>query len=330
MHYLRTILLATALLASPTASYSKPLDYRFDPKVAQDYGYLINLAYEMYESAPDDDTPPYEGLPPPYIGLPSKYVFTAWIRMNDFTPRGKLKPVFYGLIVQRKSDPNTFVLALRGTDSETEWWDDLTSIFPITVRGLPGEVGEGFGRIFSSMEVIDAQGRPTDEFGRGFVHEVAAAIARRLMHRATRLEGRDRTIAMGRINIEVAGHSLGAALATLYVAANAGDVNLHIERVYTFASPRVGTEEFADAYDSLGIETWRIANPFDIITSLPLGFRHVNEFEPVNPGDWVNRTPYCLHSMITYLYLLNPANLLHKACAWLPNVPGLNLGGHSP
>ncbi len=187
------IALMAAMLAWPTIAsatenpvtrHAWPPVYRFDPTLAVEYGNLINLAYEMNEFTvpPHEYTPPYSGLPPPNTGLPSAYNFIAWIRMTDFTPRGKSRRKFYGFIAQRKSDPSTFILVLRGTqyNSAVEWFDDLTSVVPVTRRNLPGKVGDGFARIFESMEVIGLDGKPTDEFGHGFADEVFAATSRKL------------------------------------------------------------------------------------------------------------------------------------------------------
>ncbi len=126
------------------------------------------------------------------------------------------------------------------------------------------------------------------------------------MRRAALMGAREQAAILNRVNVEVTGHSLGAALATLYVATNASDRQLHVSRVYTFASPLVGDTEFVATFDRLDVESWRIADPYDVVTVLPLlGFRHVNNLVEANPGDRVNRTVECLHSMDTYLYLVH-------------------------
>ena len=77
------------------------------------------------------------------------------------------------------------------------------------------------------------------------------------------------------MSIEVTGHSLGAALATLYVAENAGG-EVATPLVGTFASPRVGDSAFATKFDQLGITSWRIVNELDVVPKLPfIGFAHV-------------------------------------------------------
>lgn len=311
-----------------------PHVYRFHPDLAVEYGNLINLAYEMNQFAapPHEYTPPYNGLPPPNTGLPSAYNFVAWIRMDDFTPRGKIRPKFYGIIVQRKSDPSTFILVLRGTqyNSAIEWFDDFTSIIPVTRLNLPGKVGDGFARIFESMQVIGLDGKPTDEFGHGFVHEVFAATSRRLTHRGARTSAKEQATALSRINIEVTGHSLGSALATLYVAANARDVGLHISRVYTFASPYVGNFRFVQAYNALGIETWRIANFWDWVPHLPPdpSFWHVNSPELISSWFEVHADPVCWHSMQTYLHILDPTIAIDDTCAPLVQPEQAYIAGH--
>jgi predicted lipase len=98
-----------------------------------------------------------------------------------------------------------------------------------------------------------------------------------------------------RISIEATGHSLGSALATLYVAKNASDKQLVISRIYTFASPFVGDAEFVRSFDGLGIESWRIANFWDVLPHLPpnLEFKHVHCPYPINSWFEVHADPNC-------------------------------------
>lgn len=77
-----------------------------------------------------------------------------------------------------------------------------------------------------------------------------------------------------------AGHSLGAALATLAADRFYPRVKNKPKGVYTFGSPRVGNEEFAVAYDRKYVDvTFRFVNNDDLVTRvphrLPLGYKHV-------------------------------------------------------
>jgi hypothetical protein len=70
----------------------------------------------------------------------------------------------------------------------------------------------------------------------------------------------------------VSGHSLGSALATLTVplARAAGISGANILH-YNQASPKVGNLAFADYYNSLGVQTFRLVNTYDKVPDLPPG-----------------------------------------------------------
>ncbi len=73
-----------------------------------------------------------------------------------------------------------------------------------------------------------------------------------------------------RKSLFVAGHSLGAALATLAVPDLAVSTAFTSPVVYTFASPRVGDKSFAESYDrQFGTRSFRIANTADLVVSIP-------------------------------------------------------------
>ena len=77
----------------------------------------------------------------------------------------------------------------------------------------------------------------------------------------------------------IAGHSLGAALATL--AANLctdAPNRLGLAGLYTYGSPRVGDTAFGRR---IPCPVWRFRNNSDLVTHVPLGlvFRHIGELE---------------------------------------------------
>ena len=81
--------------------------------------------------------------------------------------------------------------------------------------------------------------------------------------------------------LRIAGHSLGAALATLF-AVDIKQRGWQIEGVVTFGSPRVGQRGFKSLYQALGLHhcTVRFANDYDPVPWVPissLGFEHVVE-----------------------------------------------------
>ncbi|WP_051287495.1 lipase family protein [Paenibacillus taiwanensis] len=67
----------------------------------------------------------------------------------------------------------------------------------------------------------------------------------------------------------VTGHSLGGALATLCAVDIAANTAYTAPHLFTFGSPRVGDPAFAKAFAKYVPNTYRIANPFDVVTHAP-------------------------------------------------------------
>jgi GH25 family lysozyme M1 (1,4-beta-N-acetylmuramidase) len=288
----------------------------FDPKAASLYGQFVQAAYTMYNSAPSDLTPP------PSPDFPDGYRMVAWIQMQDFVLESTA-PLFYGFIAESKAVAGQLVVALRGTSNGVEWWDDFNAL-DMTVFKNPdwGQVGAGFDRIYDTLEVIECQAdaapaatpapprsmRPAG----GFAQQVSALMVRRSTIR-TPARGATRATraaaAPPNASVEVTGHSLGAALATLYAMENAKTAQIANPMLCTFASPLVGDATFAEAFNALGLTSWRIDNVKDLMTKIPpaiLGFVHVDQEEQVDSTGKVMPNPVCWHSLATYLSLLDP------------------------
>lgn len=75
--------------------------------------------------------------------------------------------------------------------------------------------------------------------------------------------------------IIISGHSLGAAVATLFAS------RIKADQLYTFGSPRVGDKRFVD---TLCVPHWRFVNNNDIVTFVPpiLMFYHDGELKYFN------------------------------------------------
>lgn len=276
----------------------------FDPKAAVDYGRFVQAAYTMYHGNPGKVTPP------PSSDVPAGYELAAWITMQDFVIEST-DPVFYGFIAHSLADTNRLVLAIRGTSDGIEWWDDADAILkiPFKVPGC-GEVGLGFARIYDTLEVIEhpidiaaAAPRSLKEAG-GFSRQVSELVRRR----AT--DGPRAEEAAAPVSIEVTGHSLGAALATLYAMENAKTDKVPNPVLCTFASPFVGDSTFAAVFNDLQLTSWRIVNAQDIVPMLPpeiLGFTHVATEQKFSSIGKVRPSFACWHALATYLYLIDPA-----------------------
>ena len=123
------------------------------------------------------------------------------------------------------------LVVFRGTANQRDLWRDLDAV----------RVPEGAGEVHRGFQ--------------GTLDLVWGDLSERI-------EGR---------TVTFAGHSLGAALATLAAARHATT-----RAVYTFGSPRVGDEAFGE---SLRAPVHRVVNNTDLVPHLPppLGYAHVGE-----------------------------------------------------
>jgi hypothetical protein len=286
----------------------------YDPKLAAFYGQLVNVVYDMYDNDPNNQTP----SPPPQ--LPGNYKFVAWVQMQDFFI-WEWPYTFYGLIAQNPSGANDYVLAIRGTSKPVEWWDDFASMDLTPMPGFDNaNVGYGFYQIYQTLRVLyqpqlamPSGGMKSEslEAAGSFADQVAAALQRHAAESTPPGAAR-----AAKMSIIVAGHSLGSALATLYVAENSLQQQVQTPLLCTLASPRVGDQAFATKFDALGIGSWRIVNEPDVVPNLPfslLGFEHVETEHLYDSSSWTTISLECWHSIDTYLHLLDPK---------LPPLPG--------
>lgn len=182
-------------------------------------------------------------------------------------------------LVEAISEPRFAALVFRGTEENFRDWLTNLKTFPTQIATPDVRVHDGF------EEAIDA---------------VWSSVSREL--------------ARLKCPVFYAGHSLGAALAT--IAASRRPPNA----VYTFGSPRVGNEAFAEMLRPVAL--YRIVDDTDIVTTLPpeeLGFTHVGELHQIgtgpprraslNPWYWIRRLmapPGSLadHAPINYVRLI--------------------------
>ncbi len=289
----------------------------FDPTDASEYGQFVQAAYKMYSDNVGKPTAltPAQPSPPDF---PAKYQLVAWIHMQDFILQSTA-PTFYGFIAQSTVAPNQFVVAIRGTSNGVEWWDDANAVkkTPFTNLGC-GSVGAGFARIYDTLEVVDCQpaapgaapGQSLKAAGT-FASQISALVRRHTP--AAAAPGGLPAAA----SVEVTGHSLGAALATLYAMENAKTEQLVNPALCTFASPLVGDATFAAAFNTLGLTSWRVDNAPDLVPKIPpaiLGFVHVDQEVLVNSAGKVMPFVTCWHSLATYLSLIDPTKQPDPGC----------------
>jgi kumamolisin len=309
---------------APVAGLPRPQAVApYDPRAATLYGQFVVAAYSMYNADPTNRTPN------PSADFPAGYELTAWIQMQDFII-ASTGPTFYGFIARSSADPTAFVLAIRGTSNAVEWWDDANAAVRTAFK-VPncGSVGAGFARIYDTLEVIE---RATGEAAApaamqslrsagSFSRQVASLVKRHAAASAS-LAGASGRASLapsgpGGASIEVTGHSLGAALATLYTIENARTDQISSPRICTFASPLVGDATFVAAFNSLALTSWRVVNQRDVVPKLPpeiLGFRHVDTLQSFDSAGRVKPSLLCWHAMATYLSLIDPTNPPDTGC----------------
>lgn len=244
--------------------------------------------------------------------LPEKYVFLAGLSYQKAALRAKkgvagkldaqLRRIAATRLKEQKGLPIGFVAAckndvfvvFRGTVTVREFARD----FNISMSPYPyakcGKVHDGFLQMYDSyrLSLLEClQGIGTDK------------------------------------RLYITGHSLGAALATLSVPDICSATSFTAPVVYTFASPRVGDNQFAAEYNSLCKgRSFRVSNSSDIVVSLPFPvpflnfiggyFTHVDE-----PVEFTHQEEDAEknHAVETYLDSLRAATLqkgLFKYLFW--------------
>ena len=270
-----------------------------NPVTAVSWGPFVQAAYDQYVSNPSEINSAT------IMNMPPGYTLVRTIQMSDFLGPTQSR-VFYGFVAVG-GDPVTAVVALRGTASKTEWWDDLHwKLVPFTSVSDGGQVAEGFFDVYRTLGTMTPGEQASSQPARSFALEVADTI----VSFANGLDPAIPTV--------VSGHSLGGALATLLVADLAANTTVK-PQAWTFASPHVGDATFAARYGGLIGVSWRIYNLVDVVPYFPADSS--DNYQPVTAGYAINSlgkarwSLSCAHALNTYLHVLSPATVpLNSAC----------------
>ena len=292
-----------------------------DPAKAASYGQFVAAAYDMYAVNNDE-------LRPAPKNIPDGWELSAWINMSDFFFQIEA-PKFYGIVVHEIANPDNRVVAIRGTEGIVEWLDDATSLIMVPFRQVPsaGRVAFGFDKIYSTMKVVPvphpALGQPAaaePELTGSFGDQLEQLVLRREMERGVVSEFAEGRTRRGRPTV-VTGHSLGAALATLFVLENSVKDKFDISLISTLASPKVGNMEFKHVFGALPLVSWRVVNIRDVVPKLPPTIPFILDYEPVDVAysfdSWLfaKKNLGCYHSIDTYLHWLDNGLPVAPECA---------------
>jgi triacylglycerol lipase len=282
-----------------------------DPATAVTWGPFIQAAEAQYASDPGQVNPAT------ITNMPAGYTLVRTIQMDDSF--GPVRPrVFYGFVAVG-GDPPTAVVALRGTATTLEWWDDLQwNLVPFTQVPDGGNVAQGFYDIYNTFGTMTPGQQVSTSAPATFAADVAWAATEGL---AADVDPADLPINIdpADLPIVVTGHSLGGALATLLVTDLSANMAMQ-PQAWTFASPRVGDPTFAARYDSLSNVSWRIHNLVDVVPYFPIDVVN-NRYQAIATGHAINSlrkakwTLGCAHSLNTYMHVLSPDTVpLNPAC----------------
>jgi hypothetical protein len=272
-----------------------------NPATAVTWGPFIAAAYQQYTSAPTQLNPAT------ITSMPAGYTLVRTIQMSDFFGSQQTR-AFYGFVAVG-GNPKTVVVAIRGTATTTEWWDDFHwDLVPFTQVTDGGKVAQGFLDIYNTFGTMVPGQAQASVASRTFAADVAHAAADGL---AADLDPA--------LPIVVCGHSLGGALATLLVADLTANTPLK-PQAWTFASPKVGDAIFAARYGGLSTVSWRIYNQVDVVPYFPVDFS--DNYQPVTTGYAINSLGKakwsfgCAHALNTYMHVLSPTTVpLDPACS---------------
>lgn len=259
------------------------------------FGQLVNAAYAI---APDDLKDRAGTIVTAGIDADkTDFTVITSIYANDIsTDLNKQRAtiaVSIGLVVQ--SAAGDAAVAIRGTEGIYEWIHDaLFLAVPCPFLSGAGSTEDGFTDMYNSMAIALAPGSPS----------VVSALPGLPWRKPV-------------TSLTICGHSLGAALATLLaldVAANTSNAAFKNPTAYTYASPRTGDSRFADMYNHVVPQTFRIANRVDLVPKLPLPplYDHVDTLFDINPVKLaippqvlVKFDIPCEHFLTSYLHLLS-------------------------
>jgi hypothetical protein len=280
------------------------------------YGQMVQAAYQMFFH------PGVDPLLPEPQGIPEGWEVGAWIHMSDFVLNFNT-PEFYGIVAHELNNPDSRVIAIRGTEGWREWIDDfMARHVAFGAAAVEGHVASGFDRIYSSLKIVKrplrglkAAATVPERFEGTFAEQLEKEVLSREAERSgtAAVTGRERR----RRPTVVAGHSLGAALATLFVAENESKKKFDVTACCTFASPRVGDEKFVRFFNRLPITSWRIVNVLDEVPKLPfeiMGYDHVATEYPFSSSGYTKNSIPCHHYLETYLHSLDPAFAVRSGC----------------
>ncbi|GIL50703.1 hypothetical protein Vafri_6817 [Volvox africanus] len=181
--------------------------------------------------------------------------------------------------IYRNVEAREAVISFRGTEQVK--WKDIATDLNLTPCSLnPERLDDNAGLPFTARIIRGWAGVHHKQFmvHKGFL-DAYDSVRRTVFTLLDEITGTGNK--GDNWQVVVTGHSLGGALATLaaYELADRRTPARAVQKIamYSFGAPRVGNKAFAEEFDRLVPDAWRVTNSNDIIPSVPrlMGYCHV-------------------------------------------------------
>lgn len=186
-----------------------------------------------------------------------------------------------GIVAINDADPNDVFVAIRGTLTVWEWLQDAKFLLRPFGRVTGGGLTEdGFTDMYYSMSFT------AGNCDGDFIKDLTALFP-------------------STATVTVAGHSLGAAVATLLAFDLAANTSF-VPSLYTLASPRVGDLTFSHVFNHVVQNSFRVANRLDVVPKVPppLMYFHVGDETELVPPMALKFDLGCEHHLTSYFNML--------------------------
>jgi triacylglycerol lipase len=268
------------------------------------YGLLVMHAMDIYRGRTCPPAPFKPPAPPPGGGTIIGYLMgvdTVLLGHPQFSP-GQLtalgQTVCYGTVI-RRSDTEVAV-SVRGTDGFVEWVEDGQFLpipynpnTPLAGGGPAPLVEQGFWGIYGTLQLADPAG--------ALLGSLASALP-------ALLKPTDHVV--------VAGHSLGATLATYLTLDLVRGPFPGLVSGCFFASPHPGNAAFATLFDQT-VKGYQVYNYiFDIVPRVPpraagyVSLRKLKVIQPATAQADIRFEVGCNHHIVCYLAMLDYAQTM--------------------
>ncbi|MBW4622712.1 MAG: lipase family protein [Cyanosarcina radialis HA8281-LM2] len=231
------------------------------------------------------------------------YEYTSYYPINYFLNKKIVDIDRFGFIAERQERKDKFVFVIfRGTLEPAEWFSNaqfkqlnfLTRTV-LELKKTENKETEDFGKISLGFNKMYTDFRPGIIIGDNYINKISIkidSVIRQFLWKKSKFKLKNQSIYqaindyvsnqnLDRANVYIAGHSLGGALATIAALDIARQLDIAGKNklkspigLYTFASPRVGDNKFADKFNEFmsdgKIESFRFANSEDLVTKIPL------------------------------------------------------------